>query len=145
MHSKLIFCTSNPLQMIIVLCENKIIIMKHTLLFLVALFVIETCFATTHKIKVSDFQFSPKITNAKVGDVILFIWVSGTHTTTSLKIPKNAKPWDAPMTATNTKYKYVITKAGTYNFDCTIHSLSMTGKIKVTTTLDAGLGDLDIS
>lgn len=119
--------------------------MKNTLLFLAALFIIETGFATTHKIKVSDFQFSPKITNAKVGDVILFIWVSGTHTTTSLKIPKNAKPWDAPMTSTNTKYKYVITKAGTYNFDCTIHSLSMTGKIKVTTTLDAGLGDLDIS
>jgi len=125
--------------------KQKTIIMKNMLLFLAALFVIETSFAKTHKIKVSDFQFSPAITNAQVGDTVLFIWVSGTHTTTSLKIPANAKPWDKPINSTSKKYKYVITKAGTYNFDCSIHPLSMTGKIKVTTTLNAGLGDLDIN
>ncbi|HEX5151506.1 MAG TPA: plastocyanin/azurin family copper-binding protein [Parafilimonas sp.] len=119
--------------------------MKNILLFLVSLFIIETSFATIHKIKVSDFQFSPKITNAEVGDTLVFVWKSGFHTTTSQKIPNKAKPWDAPMTSSNKKYKYVITKAGIYNFNCTVHPLNMTGKIKVTNTLDAGLGELEIS
>jgi len=119
--------------------------MKNILLFVAAMLFIETGFATTHKIKVSDFQFSPATTNAVVGDTLVFIWKSGFHTTTSLKIPANAKPWDAPMNSTNKKFKYVITKAGTYNFDCSIHPLNMIGKIKVTTALVAGLGDLQIS
>lgn len=119
--------------------------MKNTLLFFAILLSIETCFAQTHKIKVSNFQFSPSTVNAKVGDTILFVWKSGTHTTTSLTIPKNATPWDEPMTASNTKFKYVVTKKGTYNYDCTIHPVSMTGKIKVTAALDAGLSDFNIS
>ena len=119
--------------------------MKNVLLFVAALFSIETCFATIHKIKVSDFQFSPKTTNAVLGDTILFVWKSGFHTTTSLTIPANAKSWDAPMNSTNKKFRYIVTKTGTYNFHCSIHPLSMTGKIKVTTALAAGLGDLEIN
>jgi len=43
--------------------------MKNILLFVAAMLFIETGFATTHKIKVSDFQFSPATTNAVVGDM----------------------------------------------------------------------------
>ncbi len=104
-----------------------------------------TSFATIHRIKVSNFQFSPKTTNALVGDTVLFIWKGGTHTTRSLTIPANAKPWFDSITATDKKFRYIIKKAGTYNFDCSIHFSIMTGKIKVTTALDAGLADLEIS
>jgi plastocyanin len=119
--------------------------MKNMLLFSAAMLITASSFATIHKIKVSDFQFSPKITNALVGDTVLFIWKSGRHTTTSLQIPANATPWDKPMDSTHKKFRYIIKKAGTYNFDCTFHFSIMTGKIKVTTALAAGLSDLDIS
>lgn len=84
--------------------------MKRTLLFLIAVVSITSSFAKTHKIKVSNFQFSPATTNAVVGDTILFIWISGTHTTTSTSVPLGAASWDTPMTSTNKKFKYVLTK-----------------------------------
>ena len=121
--------------------------MKKTLLFFAIILGIGTCLAQTHqtfKIKVSDFQFSPSTTNALVGDSILFIWKSGFHTTTSLSIPANAKPWDHPMNSTSKRFRYIVKKSGTYNFQCNFHPLSMMGKIKVTVALAAGLSDLSI-
>jgi plastocyanin len=119
--------------------------MKKTLLLLAAVLSLSICFAKRHNIKVSDFQFSPATTNAQVGDTIFFIWVNGAHTTTSLTIPKNAKPWDTAMDATHKKFRYIVKKTGTYNFECTIHTF-MTGKIKVTLpAFGADLSDVDIS
>jgi plastocyanin len=95
---------------------------------------------TKHVIKVSNFQFAPANTNAAVGDLIVFIWVNGTHTTTSTTIPARAKPWDTAVDVNHTRFKYKIRVAGTYNFHCSIHPLSMVGKIIVSSPLDAALG-----
>jgi plastocyanin len=119
--------------------------MKKTLLILTAVLSLGTCFAKRHNIKVSNFQFSPATTNAHVGDTIFFIWVNGGHTTTSLTIPAKAKPWDTAMDMTHKRFRYIVKQAGTYNFECAIHTF-MTGKINVTLpAVTADLSDVDIS
>jgi len=119
--------------------------MKKTLLILAAVISLSTCFAKRHNIKVSNFQFSPATTNAHVGDTIFFVWVNGTHTTTSLTIPAKAKAWDTAMDVNHKRFRYIIRKAGTYNFECAIHTF-MTGKIIATLPAGAAdLSDVDIS
>jgi plastocyanin/uncharacterized protein YegP (UPF0339 family) len=119
--------------------------MKKTLFFLAAVLCISTCFARVHKITVSNFQFSPANTNAKVGDTILWVWQNGSHTTSSLTIPAGAKPWNAPMNSMHKRFGYIVTKTGVYNFQCNIHPTLMMGTIKVSAALDAGLSDLNLS
>lgn len=119
--------------------------MKKLLLFMVFSFAISITYAKQYRIKVSNFQFSIPTVNAKVGDTIVWIWKNGTHTTTSLRIPAGATPWDAPINSTHKRFAYIITKRGTYNYDCSIHATSMKGKIIVSATLDAGLNDFTLS
>ena len=120
--------------------------MKKTLLLFAAVISITASFAQTkHKIKVSNFQFSPKTTNAILGDIIIFVWVSGTHTTTSTTIPVGARAWDTAMDINHPKFKYKLKKTGTYNFKCSIHPSTMTGSIIVTGALDIGFNNLSIN
>jgi plastocyanin len=103
-------------------------------------------FATVFKIGVSNFQFTPKIVNAKVGDTILWMWKEGSHTTTSLTIPVGARTWNSPLDASHTKFRYILRVAGTYQYKCTPHfSLGMKGKINVTAALAADLNSFSIS
>jgi plastocyanin len=82
----------------------------------------------THVISAGGTAFSPVSVSAKVGDTVKFIWSSGTHTTTSTSVPTGAATWNAPLTSTNTSFIYIITVAGTYNFQCNFHaSMGMTG------------------
>lgn len=62
--------------------------------------------------------FVPKTTNALVGDTIKWIWVSGVHTTESISIPAGAAPWASDLNSSTTTFSYVVTKVGTYNYDC---------------------------
>src|SRR6476660_6284188 len=78
--------------------------------------------ATTWNVDVDDFQFSPSSLNVIVGDVIHWVWVGGTHTTTSVTIPALAVTWDSPMDAGNTTFDYTVTQAGTYSYKCTFHA-----------------------
>ncbi len=102
-------------------------------------------FAAVIKIQVSNFQFTPKTVNAKVGDTIVWMWKNGGHTTTSLGIPAGAIAWDAPMNSTHKRFSYRVTKTGVYNYDCTIHAPNMKGKINVSAALTAGLQDFSVS
>jgi plastocyanin len=110
--------------------------MKKTILFiLITLFISTFSFATTRTINVQNFSFSPDNLNANVGDTIKWVWVSGTHTTTSTTIPLTAATWDQPITSVNTSYSYVITTTGIYNYKCTPHeSMGMVGVINVLTS-----------
>jgi plastocyanin len=120
--------------------------MKKTLLFFAATlcFIISFAQPVRHTIKVSNFQFSPSTTNAHLGDTILWVWKEGSHTTTSLAIPANAKPWDRVLNSTQKRFKYVVKKTGTYNFKCKPHAPAMAGKIIVTASLTAGLSDINV-
>jgi plastocyanin len=82
----------------------------------------------------SSFTFSPQNIHVGVGDTIKWIYDSDNlydHTTTSGVIPNNATDWDAPLTATDTTFIYVVTEEGTYNYVCTPHAPSMSGTITV--------------
>src|SRR4051794_6757751 len=88
-------------------------------------------FSKKIKIKVANFQFTPATVNAKVGDTIVWVWVNGTHTVTSTKVPTGAKPFnDSPMTSAHPKFQYILKAAGTYSYKCTFHaSLGMKGTL----------------
>ena len=77
----------------------------------------------------TGFSFAPSsIPNAFVGDTIKWVLGLGIHTTTSTTIPSGAAIWDAPIVTATPTFSYVITTAGTYNYQCTYHSLfGMTG------------------
>lgn len=86
-------------------------------------------------VSVSSNFFSPaNINNAVVGDTIKWNWVSGFHTTTCdgqafTSRPPGAAPWNATMSSSTPTFSYVIQIAGTYNYICEPHSLSMAGVI----------------
>ena len=82
-------------------------------------------FATIHRIRVSNFQFSPKRINAIVGDTILWVYKGGFHTTTSTTIPAGAAPWDSPMDINTKSYAYVLKKRGVYKYVCLPHAAQM--------------------
>jgi plastocyanin len=72
--------------------------------------------ATIWNIETSDFQFKQDFDTVTVGDTIKWVWISGTHTTTSNGIPAGAQPWSAELNQFNTSFTYVIKFGGTYNY-----------------------------
>jgi len=103
-----------------------------TLLVILALAISSQGFATIYTVTVSNYQFTPANVNAQVGDTIQWVWVNGSHTTTSGTIPAGAAAWDEPISSSSSTYSYVITEAGTYNYHCTPHAPDMAGTITAT-------------
>ena len=102
--------------------------------------------ATTHNVSVQNFQFSPSTINVSVGDVIHFVWVAGTHTTTSTSVPAGADAWDAPIDATHTTFDYTVTQPGSYSYQCTFHaSFGMVATIAVTGVVPVTLSAFNIT
>jgi plastocyanin len=94
-------------------------------------------YATKHVVSVANFAFAPTaIPNVAVGDTIRWVWVSGTHTTTSTTIPSGAATWNSSITSTITSFEYKVTVAGIYNYKCTPHATSM-GMVATFTATDA--------
>ena len=88
--------------------------------------------AADHRVRVSDFRFTPRNVNAVGGDTITWVWQNGMHTTTSVNIPPGAMPWDAPIDSTHTQFRIRLTVAGTYSYHCNFHfAQGMTGTIVV--------------
>jgi plastocyanin len=119
--------------------------MKKTFLLLLFLCGCIEVFSAVHVIMVSNYQFSPKRVNAVVGDVIKWVWVNGSHTTTSRDIPNNAPSWSTSMNSNSTQFKYRLRVAGTYNYICIPHqSAGMVGVIKVTNALTTDLTEMTL-
>ena len=91
-------------------------------------------YAAKHIIQVSNFAFTPaNIANVAVGDTIRWVWVSGSHTTTSTTIPSTATAWDQQMNSSSTSFEYKVSVAGNYNYVCTPHAaMGMDGSFMVT-------------
>lgn len=80
----------------------------------------------------SSLTFSPSIFSCSLGDTVMWVWATGSHTTTSTTIPGGATPWDQNINSTNTFFRYVPAVTGTYNYQCTPHSsFGMTGSFTV--------------
>lgn len=106
--------------------------MKKGLLILAAI----CCFitrssATVRIVNVSDFAFTPSSLTAHPGDTILWVWVSGSHTSVSSAIPTGAAAWNGTLNSTFTSYMYVPTILGTYNYYCSLHPTMMTADFTV--------------
>jgi plastocyanin len=99
-----------------------------SLLFLLAC--VKYPYANTIDIHAADFSFTPDTVNATVGDTIKWVWVNGTHSTTSTSVPPGTSAWSSPLDVSNTSFIYVLTVPGTYNFQCNFHfTIGMTGVI----------------
>jgi plastocyanin len=109
--------------------------MKKIFLLTAALLVsgVSATFAADHRVSVSDFRFSPKTVNAVVGDTITWRWQNGMHTTTSTSIPSGAASWNSPIDSSHLRFRYQVTVAGTYRYQCNFHfAQGMVGTIRVT-------------
>ncbi len=102
--------------------------------------------ATTWNVNVEDFQFSPATLNVTVGDVVHFVWVNGTHTTTSVSVPSGASTWSAPIDASDPFFDVSVTKAGTYSYHCNFHfTLGMTATFTASGALPVTLSAFSIN
>ncbi len=80
--------------------------------------------AKVYEIQASDFMFNPNsITTVMVDDTIHWVWLNGTHTTTSTSVPAGAATWDAPLNSSSPSFFYKVTVAGDYAYKCTFHQL----------------------
>jgi plastocyanin len=119
--------------------------MKKHLLLAVLVFAALTSKATTHIVHAKNFQFTPSTVNAFVGDTIEWVWDEGFHTTTSTSTPSGTSSWDAPLTSSAQSYKYKLTAAGKYDYECVYHIPGMVGVINVSNVLPVVLAGFDIT
>src|SRR4029453_3769576 len=95
-------------------------IMKKILLLTLALAIcsVSAASAARIRVRVMDFRFQPATISANVGDVIIWRWANGMHTTTSTTGPAGAQTWNAPIDSTHTQFRYRVMVAGTYQYQC---------------------------
>jgi plastocyanin len=116
-----------------------------TLLPLFFCFIFLQVKATTWTVTVSSNQFTPSSLNVVVGDVIQWVWSSGVHTTTSLSVPAGGATWDASIINTSTTFNYTVTAAGSYSYECSIHTPLMSGSFTATSALPVTISSFNIS
>lgn len=95
-------------------------IVKYTLFILVIALLSGTYAQANHTVQVANFSFTPKDITISVGDTVTFMWVSGSHTTTS---DSTAGPdsWNSPISSTIPTFKVVILYPGLHRYYCIPH------------------------
>jgi plastocyanin len=112
---------------------KKISFTVFTMTFLAGIAFHISLFAVTHTINVGNYSFNPSSLNVEVGDIVKWVWVGGSHTTTSSTIPSGAASWNEPINSSNQTYSYTVTVTGTFNYFCIFHqSMGMTGSFVAT-------------
>ncbi|MDP4189721.1 MAG: T9SS type A sorting domain-containing protein [Bacteroidota bacterium] len=93
-------------------------------------------YAVKHIIHVQNFSFNPSsLSSVSLGDTIKWVWVNGTHTTTSTTIPLGAASWDNPINSSDSVFEYVPIVTGVFNYKCIFHaSMGMIGSFTVLET-----------
>jgi plastocyanin len=92
--------------------------------------------ATIWTVNVQNFSFNPSsLPDVMIGDTIRWIWVNGSHTTTSTTIPAGAASWDHPLNIEFPQFDYIPTVSGTYNYKCTPHAPGMVGSFIVSSSV----------
>lgn len=101
------------------------------------LFVLKA-YSFTQIVNVSNHVFTPKTFTINLGDTVKWVWVNGSHTTTSLGIPAGAASWNKSINSSSTTFIYVPSKTGTYNYKCTPHqAMGMVGSFTVAASCPA--------
>jgi plastocyanin len=94
-----------------------------------------TTVPTAASVSVGNFFFksghnatqNPAVDTVAVNGTVTWTWTGGTHGVQSLGSPSFT---DSP-TQSSGSYMFTFTAAGTYQYDCTVHGLAMTGTIVV--------------
>lgn len=82
--------------------------------------------ATTHNVLISGFKFQPDNLTVKVGETVEWKNADNVpHTVTA-----DGKEFDSGSIRPGASWKFVATKAGTYNYICTLHP-NMKAKLTV--------------
>lgn len=84
-----------------------------------------TANATTWTVTVQNFAFVNSPSTVTVGDTIVWMWSSGSHTTTSTSVPTGAATWSSPIDASTPMFMYVVEVAGNYDYHCIPHAGTM--------------------
>ncbi|HLO92372.1 MAG TPA: BACON domain-containing carbohydrate-binding protein [Lentimicrobium sp.] len=103
-----------------------------TVTLLLIVFNVTDAFAVKHVVNVQNYAFVPANLNVQVGDTIRWVWVNGSHTTTSTTIPTGAAAWDAPINSSNQVYEYRVALVGVYHYLCTPHANTQIGSFTAT-------------
>jgi plastocyanin len=104
-----------------------------TMTLLAGMVIHTSLFAVTHTVQVGNYYFSPSTLNVEVGDIVKWVWVEGSHTSTSTSVPAGAASWNSPINSGNQTYSYTVTTAGNYDYQCTIHvGMGMVGSFVAT-------------
>jgi plastocyanin len=112
---------------------KKFTLAVYAMTLLVGMVLHTSVFAVTHTVQVGNYYFNPSSLNVEIGDIVKWVWVQGSHTTTSSSIPGGAASWDAPINSGNQTYSYTVTVAGVYNYVCTPHAgMGQTGTFTAT-------------
>lgn len=111
--------------------------MKKSLLYVLSAITLilvftDRAYSTKHIVNVQNYAFVPANLNVSVGDTIRWVWINGSHTTTSTTIPTGAPAWDEPITSSNPFYEYRVNVPGVYNYLCTPHSSTQIGHFTAT-------------
>src|ERR1051325_7986892 len=96
-------------------------IYKNSLIIAMLLFSSLYVNAEMHMITVQNYAFTPNVLTVSVGDTIEWVWVNGSHTTTSSTIPAGALAWDQILNSTSQTFDYIVLVPGIYNYVCTFH------------------------
>ncbi|MDP4174633.1 MAG: T9SS type A sorting domain-containing protein [Bacteroidota bacterium] len=93
---------------------------KYTLLIWVIVFISGTYAQKNFTVQVANFSFTPRDITITAGDTVTFMWVSGTHTTTS-DSTTGPDAWNSPMNSTTSIFKVVILYPGLHSYYCIFH------------------------
>lgn len=92
--------------------------------------------AEVHEVQVGNYFFSPQNLTIRVGDTVRWIWVEGTHTTTSGD-PEDPETtgdvWSGPLNGSSTMYEFTFNDTGTFPYFCSIHPSLMKATVVVQT------------
>jgi len=89
-------------------------------------------FGTVQTITFGGLSFSPSTMNVSTGDTIVWSGSFANHIIQSTSVPSGANTF-GPTTTSTTSFSYIVTVAGTYNYQCNIHAgAGMTGSFTAT-------------
>ncbi|WP_223199539.1 plastocyanin/azurin family copper-binding protein [Solihabitans fulvus] len=85
--------------------------------------------AATNSVAIKDFAFAPATVTVPVGTTVT--WTNSDQDPHTVTATESGSPLRSPTMNNGATYKYTFTKAGRYDYLCTIHPF-MTGTVVVT-------------
>ncbi len=87
-------------------------------------------------VRTGNYAFSPATVTVRTGDTVTWLWVDGSHTTTSGASSQPADNpgalWNSPLDAAHPSFSYTFSQAGSFPYFCIPHEfMGMTGSVMV--------------